>query len=107
MEGVCHGAGQIEDDDIGTPTYFRYPIEQSGGQNIHPGSAHAVLYSLQRTTGRSCDFKTYTDTEVSFSKIHHWFFYPKTLKIDKKNFLIGFSSNYRRYGMDRNSFDGS
>ena len=71
MEGVCHGAGRIEDDDIGTPTYFRYPIEQSGGQNIHPGSAHAVLYSLQRTTGRSCDFKTYTDTEVSFSKIHN------------------------------------
>ena len=44
MEGVCHGAGIVEDPDIGTPTYFRYPIEQSGGQNIHPGSAHAVLY---------------------------------------------------------------
>ena len=66
MEGVCHGAGEVRDQDKGTPTYFRYPIEQSGGQNIHPGSDHAVLYSLQRTTGRSCDFQTYTDTEVSF-----------------------------------------
>ena len=66
LEGTCHGAGDVRDQDIGTPTYFRYPIEESGGQNKHPGSAHAVLYSLQRTTGRSCDFKTYKDTEVSF-----------------------------------------
>ena len=64
MEGTCHGAGDNLDYDHGAPTYFRHPVEQSGGQNIHPGSAHAVLYSLQRITGRSCDFQTYTDTEV-------------------------------------------
>ena len=52
----------------GAPTYFRYDIEKArSGQSVSPGSAHAVLYSLQRTGGRFCDFKTYTDTEVRLS----------------------------------------
>ena len=65
MEGTCHGPGKIEDFDKGAPTYFRYLIDKTGtGQDSHPGSAHAVLYSLQKIEGRFCDFKTYTDTEV-------------------------------------------
>ena len=65
MEGACHGAGVMNDYDKGAPTYFRFPIEKAEhGQGAYPGTAYAVLYSLQRTTGRFCDFKTYTDTEV-------------------------------------------
>ena len=65
MEGICHGSGVTSDLDKGAPTYFRYDIEKANsGQSVSPGSAHAVLYSLQRTGGRFCDFKTYTDTEV-------------------------------------------
>ena len=67
MEGICHGSGVTSDLDKGAPTYFRYDIEKANsGQSVSPGSAHAVLYSLQRTGGRFCDFKTYTDTEVRF-----------------------------------------
>jgi len=43
----------------------RYPIKTtSTGQNEEPGNAYAVLYSLQQISGRRCDFKTYSDTEV-------------------------------------------
>ena len=70
MEGTCHGSGVDTDLDKGAPTYFRYDVEKtSSGQAMSPGSAHAVLYSLQKIGGRFCDFKTYTDTEV-------WFFSP-------------------------------
>ena len=45
--------------------WFRYPIRHSWlGGDEEPGNAYAVLYSLQRTAGRKCDFKTYTDSEV-------------------------------------------
>lgn len=55
----------MSDLDKGSPTYFRYPIEKSSnGQDASPGTAYAVLYSLQKIGGRFCDFKTYTDTEV-------------------------------------------
>lgn len=65
LEGTCHGPGTPSDYDKGAPTYFRYPIETSGGgQHSHPGTAYAVLYSLQRNAGKFCDFKSYTDTEV-------------------------------------------
>ena len=44
---------------------LRYPISDSWlGGDEEPGNAYAVLYSLQRTAGRKCDFKTYTDSEV-------------------------------------------
>ena len=44
---------------------IRHPIQKmSTGQDEIPGMAHAVLYSLQRMTGRSCDFQQYVDTEV-------------------------------------------
>ena len=40
-------------------------MDKSGtGQGTHPGSSHAILYSLQKVGGRFCDFKAYTDTEV-------------------------------------------
>ena len=67
LEGTCHGSGVDTDLDKGAPTYFRYDVEKtSSGQAMSPGSAHAVLYSLQKIGGRFCDFKTYTDTEVWF-----------------------------------------
>ena len=48
---------------------FRYPVRDSWlGGDEEPGNAYAVLYSLQRTAGRKCDFKTYTDSEVSILK---------------------------------------
>lgn len=70
LEGTCHGPGYNTDFDKGAPTYFRYPIEGfGGGQHSFPGTAYAVLYSLQRTSGRTCDFKTYSDTEVLVASI--------------------------------------
>ena len=35
------------------------------GQDQYPGNAYAVLYSLQKMSGRFCDFKTFRDTEVN------------------------------------------
>ena len=39
-------------------------ITSSQGQSREPGTSFAVLYSLQRMVGRTCQFETYTDTEV-------------------------------------------
>ena len=65
LEGTCHRARATCDRDNGAPTYFRYTVQKmSTGQDKEPGNAYMVLYSLQRVTGRSCDFKTYVDTEV-------------------------------------------
>ena len=38
--------------------------ETWSGQDTEPGNAYAVLYSLQRDTGRWWDFRTYTDREA-------------------------------------------
>ena len=58
-------------------------ITSSQGQSREPGTSFAVLYSLQRMVGRTCQFETYTDTEV-----RHRFWYMsnsnryKALKMD-------------------------
>ena len=45
--------------------HLRYPIRDSWlGGDEEPGNAYAVLYSLQKVTGRQCDHRTYRDTEV-------------------------------------------
>ena len=51
--------------ECGILMHLRYPIRDSWlGGDEEPGNAYAVLYSLQRTASRKCDFKTYTDSEV-------------------------------------------
>ena len=82
LDGVCHGAGGESEYDNGPPTFFRYfsksekqefsrylflryPVRETWtGQDREPGNSYAVLYSLQRMTGRFCDFSKYHDTEV-------------------------------------------
>ncbi|TRY63452.1 hypothetical protein TCAL_05764, partial [Tigriopus californicus] len=75
LEGVCHGAGGEDDYDNGSPTYFRYPIQETWtGQDQEPGNSYAVLYSLQGMTGRFCNFEEYYDTEVlvAHSEVMGW-----------------------------------
>ncbi len=104
LEGTCHGSGLSTDYDKGAPTYFRYPIETSGGgQANHPGTAYAVLYSLQRTTGRFCDFKTYTDTEVliAMSDVMEWI-EAVTMEIDGTRQSV-FDIEYNKVSLDFDS----